>query len=80
MRRGRGHHIATLYTADAVRVGPSSTRTSATHSFELADPLELEVVLGHEVGHIMSEHALYRTLLFLLLAMSTRVRKVWDDA
>lgn len=34
---------------------------------ELASPAEVEVVLGHEVGHIMSEHALYRTLLILLL-------------
>ncbi len=34
---------------------------------ELATPAEVEVVLGHEVGHIMSEHALYRTLLVLLL-------------
>ncbi len=35
---------------------------------ELTTPSELEVVIGHEVGHIMSEHALYRTLLHLLLA------------
>lgn len=34
---------------------------------ELARPREIRAVLGHEVGHIMSDHALYRTLLFLLL-------------
>lgn len=34
---------------------------------ELAKPREIRAVLGHEVGHIMSDHALYRTLLFLLL-------------
>lgn len=34
---------------------------------EIASPAEVEVVLGHEVGHIMSEHALYRTLLLMLL-------------
>ena len=34
---------------------------------ELSDPDQLRFVLGHEVGHIMSEHVLYRTLLFLLL-------------
>lgn len=34
---------------------------------ELANDAEIEAVLGHEVGHIMSEHALYRTLLNLLL-------------
>ncbi len=37
---------------------------------ELARPEEVEAVLGHEVGHIMSEHALYRTLLFLLLQLA----------
>lgn len=34
---------------------------------ELASPRQVASVLGHEVGHIMSDHALYRTLLFLLL-------------
>lgn len=39
---------------------------------EVASPREVEVVLGHEVGHIMSEHSLYRTLLFILLELSGR--------
>ncbi len=47
---------------------------------ELATPDELEVVLGHEVGHIMSDHALYRTLLFLLLDMSSRVSPIVGQA
>ena len=47
---------------------------------ELATPEELEVVLGHEVGHIMSDHALYRTLLFLLLDMSSRVSPIVGQA
>ena len=47
---------------------------------ELATPEEVEVVLGHEVGHIMSEHALYRTLLFLLLNMSSRVSPIIGQA
>lgn len=34
---------------------------------ELASDPEITAVLGHEVGHIMSEHALYRTLLALLI-------------
>lgn len=37
---------------------------------ELSKPREIRAVLGHEVGHIMSDHALYRTLLFLLLAFA----------
>jgi Zn-dependent protease with chaperone function len=47
---------------------------------ELASPEEVEVVLGHEVGHIMSEHALYRTLLYLLLNMSSRVSPIVGQA
>ena len=34
---------------------------------ELASPAQVAAVIGHEVGHIMSDHALYRTLMFLLL-------------
>ena len=37
---------------------------------ELAKPREIRAILGHEVGHIMSDHALYRTLLFLLLTFA----------
>lgn len=47
---------------------------------ELATDAEIEVVLGHEVGHIMSEHALYRTLLFLLLEMSGRMLPLVSQA
>ena len=47
---------------------------------ELTTPEELEVVLGHEVGHIMSDHALYRTLLFLLLDLSSRVNPLVGQA
>ena len=36
---------------------------------ELSSPDQLRFVLGHEVAHIMSEHVLYRTLLFLLLEL-----------
>ena len=38
---------------------------------EMTTQAELEAVLGHEVGHIMSEHALYRTLLHLLLGFGS---------
>jgi Zn-dependent protease with chaperone function len=34
---------------------------------ELSSPDQIRFTLGHEVAHIMSGHALYRTLLFLLL-------------
>ncbi len=47
---------------------------------ELSSPEEIRFVLGHEVGHIMSEHALYRTLLFLLLQFSGAVVPVVGQA
>jgi Zn-dependent protease with chaperone function len=34
---------------------------------EVLGPDEVEAVLGHEVGHILSGHVLYRTLLILIL-------------
>jgi len=34
---------------------------------EILSPDEVEAVVGHEVGHILSGHVLYRTLLILLL-------------
>jgi Zn-dependent protease with chaperone function len=37
---------------------------------ELMSPEQVRFTLGHEVAHIMSDHALYRTLLFLLLEFS----------
>lgn len=39
---------------------------------ERLDEPELRVLLGHELGHIMSGHALYRTLLNLMLQMGFR--------
>jgi Zn-dependent protease with chaperone function len=36
------------------------------------DEPELRVLLGHELGHIMSGHALYRTMLSLMLQLGVR--------
>src|SRR5882672_5883233 len=36
---------------------------------ELLDHDELRVMIGHELGHVMSGHALYRTVLILLLEL-----------
>src|SRR3954454_23521980 len=35
----------------------------------LMDDAELRTVLGHEAGHILSDHTLYRTALFILLQL-----------
>ena len=37
---------------------------------DLFDDLEMRTVLGHEAGHILSEHVLYRTALIILLQLS----------
>jgi len=41
---------------------------------DLLDELELRTVLGHEAGHILSEHVLYRTALLILLQLSGATR------
>ena len=37
---------------------------------EMMSPDELRYILGHELGHIMSDHVLYKTMLNLLLRMT----------
>lgn len=40
----------------------------------LLDPDELKTVLAHEMGHILSDHVLYRTALMVLMALGEAVR------
>ena len=40
-------------------------------SLELLDDEELRCLLGHELGHIMSGHVLYRTMIVLLMQLAT---------
>jgi Zn-dependent protease with chaperone function len=41
----------------------------------LLDDDELRVLIGHELGHVMSGHALYRTITILLLELGFQYRK-----
>ena len=40
---------------------------------DLMDPEEMRFVIGHELGHALSGHAVYRTMLFHLLNLVTRI-------
>lgn len=40
-----------------------------SRTVELLDDLELRTVLGHEAGHILADHVLYRTALLILLRL-----------
>jgi Zn-dependent protease with chaperone function len=43
-----------------------------SRTVEVLDAEELRTVLGHEVGHVLSDHVMYRTALMILLSMGTR--------
>jgi Zn-dependent protease with chaperone function len=43
-----------------------------TGMINLYDPEELRWVVGHELGHILSGHAVYRTMLLILLRLAAR--------
>jgi Zn-dependent protease with chaperone function len=47
----------------------------STGLLDLMDAEELRYVVGHEAGHILSGHAVYRTMLFHLARLTTRA--VW---
>jgi Zn-dependent protease with chaperone function len=61
--------------ANAVAIGtgkPMIVLNSAT--VMLLDPGEVRTVLAHEVGHVLSDHTLYRTALVILIQLGTAVR------
>jgi Zn-dependent protease with chaperone function len=43
---------------------------------ELMDPEEIRFVIGHELGHVLSGHAVYRTMLFYLIRIAQRLALV----
>src|ERR671925_1979235 len=55
--------------AAAIGSGPPMVMVNS-RTVELLDDAELRTVLGHEAGHILSDHVLYRTALLILLTVS----------
>lgn len=45
----------------------------STGLLDLMDAEELRFVIGHEVGHILSGHAVYRTMLYHLIRLTSRL-------
>src|SRR5215218_3725711 len=53
--------------ANAAAIGSGTPMVVVnSRAVELLDELELRTVLGHEAGHILSDHVLYRTALMIL--------------
>src|SRR6202044_3984839 len=44
-----------------------------TGMVDLLDAEELRFIVGHELGHVLSGHAVYRTMLYNLIALSQRI-------
>ncbi|MER6303973.1 M48 family metallopeptidase [Kitasatospora sp. NPDC001539] len=61
-------------TANAYTIGIDTPIIVITSGLvELLDEEELRSVIGHEVGHAMSGHAVYRTMLMILTNIATRI-------
>jgi Zn-dependent protease with chaperone function len=74
-------YVSQTPLANAGAVGVDSPFIVLNSSLvELSDPEHIRFVLGHEVAHILSEHVLYRTLLFLLLEFARPVVPVVGQA
>ncbi len=70
------HEVPDLYLtqfpiANAAAIGADKPVVLInSRTFELLDEREMRTVLGHEAGHILSEHVMYTTALMILLSIS----------
>jgi Zn-dependent protease with chaperone function len=61
-------------TVNAMALGMSKPFVVVTSGLvELMDEEEIRFVIGHELGHVLSGHSVYRTMLFQLLALAARL-------
>ena len=57
--------------ANAAAIGAETPMVLVnSRTIDLLDELEVRTVLGHEAGHILSDHVLYTTALVILLSLS----------
>ncbi|HEU5421007.1 MAG TPA: M48 family metallopeptidase [Streptosporangiaceae bacterium] len=40
---------------------------------DLMDPEEMRFIIGHELGHVLSGHSVYRTMLYYMVALASRL-------
>ena len=59
--------------AMALGLGKKPFLVISTGMIDLTDPEELRWVVGHELGHVLSGHAVYRTMLLILLLLAARI-------
>jgi Zn-dependent protease with chaperone function len=62
---------------NAMAIGTSKPFIVLTSGLvELMDPEEIRFVIGHELGHVLSGHAVYRTMLLYLIIIAQRLALV----
>ena len=62
---------ACTWAIDAAAIGSERPMVVInSRTVEVLDEQELRTVIGHEAGHILSDHVLYRTALMILLSVS----------
>jgi Zn-dependent protease with chaperone function len=66
-------YLTQFPVTNAAAIGSGSPMVMLnSRTVEVLDEEELRTVLGHEVGHILSDHVMYRTALMILLSVGAR--------
>jgi len=64
-------------TVNAMALGADKPFVVITSGMvDLMDPEEIRWVIGHELGHVLSGHSVYRTMLYYLVALASRLALV----
>ena len=67
-------YLTQMPLTNAAAIGAGTPMVVVTsRSLDLFDELELRTVLGHEAGHILSDHVMYITALMILMDLSGRM-------